>query len=106
MARDTGASALARRYAALIDRAERVAEELAALRPEDESQAAAIARLRSLVEAQQVASDLGPKLLAALAALAMTPASRAAGGKGGRSDVASGPADALARLRAERGAAR
>ncbi len=103
--RDRGAVALARRYAALIEDAAGVAEELERLRPEDETTAAAVARLKARVDAQAVASDLGPKLLAALTALGMTPASRAANTKGGTPDVGNPAGDALARLRAARGRA-
>jgi hypothetical protein len=101
--RDRGAVALARRYAALIEEAQVVAEELERLRPADEDQAAVIARLKARVEAQTVTSDLGPKLLATLAALGMTPAARAATAKGGTADVGNPAGDALARLRAARG---
>lgn len=86
--RDAAAAALAKRYAALIDRAEETAAELDALRPDDESTADAVRRLRARVDSQAVASDLGPKLLAALAALGATPQARAAALKGG---VTGGP---------------
>lgn len=101
--RDRGTVALARRYASLIEDAAAVAEELERLRPADEDQAAVIARLKARVEAQTVTSDLGPKLLAALTALGMTPAARAASTKGGTPDVGNPAGDALARLRAARG---
>jgi hypothetical protein len=102
LTRDLGAVALARRYAALIEDAERIALELAAIRPEDEAQADQLARLTARVDAQVVAADLGPKLLAALAALGMTPAARASVTKGGTPGVGTPSGDALARLRAER----
>lgn len=103
--RDAAAVSLVKRYAALIDRAEELAEALDGVRAEDEVEARLLAALRVKVEAQAVASDLGPKLLAALAALGMTPAARSAVSKGGAPDVRSSAADdALARLRAKRGA--
>ena len=82
--RDIGAVALARRYATLID---------------DEP-------------TRPVISDLGPKLLATLTALGLTPAGRSAptvrggatGDAGTRPDAATPPADALAKLRARAGA--
>jgi hypothetical protein len=79
--RDAGAVALARRYAYLIDEAAPAAnygEPLrvlrAAVHTRDEHQA--LQRITDALSAHSVASDLGPKLLAALAALGMTPASR------------------------------
>lgn len=57
---------------------------------------------------QKVYSDLGPKFLAVLAALKMTPAARSVGGvpKGGViPNAGNSAADALGALRAERGAA-
>ncbi len=106
LTRDGATVALARRYAALIEEAEQVAQELDAVRPEDEGTAAVVARLKAKVDAQQVAADLGPKLLAALAALGMSPQSRAATTKGGVPGAGNPAGDALARLRAERAAAR
>lgn len=107
---DTAAVALAKRLAMLIDRAEQVAEDLDAVRvdPDDETMIELIRRVRAKVDAQAVASDLGPKLLAVLAALGLTPAARSAVAKGGgtgesRRDPA---AVALAQLRADRAAAR
>ena len=100
--RDHAAVALAKRYAAIIEAAEMAAAELAAMKPDDESQAEAVARLAARVETVKVLNDLGPKLLAVLAALGMTPASRTQSQGGGVSGVDSGPADALARLRTAR----
>jgi hypothetical protein len=102
--RDNATVALAKRYAALMDDVERTAAELAELRADDESTAAALARLRARVDGYAVAAELGPKLLAALAALGLTPAARAVakgGAPGGTQQ--SGPADALARLRERHG---
>lgn len=92
---DAGAIALAKRYAALIDDATPLAKyrdplegvrlalnELAAF---DLDSATAgrrhFAKIADALSAHSVASDLGPKLLAALTALGMTPAGR--GAKGG-----------------------
>lgn len=102
LTRDGAAVALARRYAALIEDAAKTAAELDALRADDEMTAAAIARLRARVDAQQVISDLGPKLLSALAALGMSPAARAATKGGTASGAGTTAGDALARLREQR----
>ena len=101
--RDAAAVALAKRYAGLIDEAAALADALAKVRPEDESDVRQLASLRARVDAHAVASDLGPKLLAALAALALTTSARAGTAKGGDGgDVRSAADDALARLRAKR----
>jgi len=101
---DSGAAALARRYAALIEDAERISRELAEIQAEDDGQRQVLAGLRAAVHAQTVAADLGPKLLAALAALGLTPAARAAGkGGGAGGSAAGGGRDVLAELRAKRG---
>jgi hypothetical protein len=92
--------ALARRYAALIEDAERSVQELIDLQADDEDVRDAIRRLRAKLEAQVVTSDLGPKLLAALTALGMTGAAAAAALKGG-APVAAHPAlDELRQRRA------
>lgn len=106
LTRDGATVALVRRYATLIEDAEAVAQELADAQCDDESTAATVARLRAKVDAQTVASDLGPKLLAALAALGMTPAARASVTKGGTPGATTPQGDALSRLRAERAAGR
>jgi hypothetical protein len=94
---DSAAAALTKRYAALIDEAAPAAKYrdpltklAAALDPDDETAAEALQKIRTALSEHTVASDLGPKLLAALTALGATPASRKAegGGKGG-SPVAS-----------------
>jgi hypothetical protein len=76
----TGARALAERYALLIDRAEDIYREfdelLEDLEPGSEALAQRIRKLQAAVEAQTVASDLGPKLLAALDRLGLTPLAR------------------------------
>lgn len=97
---DAAAVALARRYAALIDRAEHLAEELAGLRAEDDDQAKQLAALKARVDAQTVASDLGPKLLAALTALKLTPSARAAIAAGEVKPGDRPAANPVARLRA------
>lgn len=92
MKRDQAAAALARRYARLIDEASPAAkyEEplrkiAAALDRDDEAAADAYRKIVTALSQHSVASDLGPKLLAALAACGMTPTSRNAknGGAGG-----------------------
>lgn len=91
---DAAALTLARHYAALIDRAEQLvrdADELlaGALAAGDDALAERASKLRAEVDVRVVTSDVGPKLLAALAALKMTPAARAAvvaGGAPGGSD--------------------
>ncbi len=95
---DAAAVALAARYAALLDRAEELAAEAADLRPETDDQAKRLATLAAKVDALTVASDLGPKLLAALAALRLTPAARSAIVEG--REVTSARPNPVARLRA------
>ncbi len=90
---DAAAVALVRRYAALIDDAAVAAKyrrPLAALRRAaallgDDDTAEALDKITEALAAHSVASDLGPKLLAALTALGMTAAGRNArgGGTGG-----------------------
>jgi hydrogenase maturation factor HypE len=101
---DGAAVALARNYAEAIQAAAVAADELNGLIAEDEAAASAIARLRAVFDAQQVLSDLGPKFLAALTALNMTPVARSS--RGGVPVVVSPAATALAELRAKRAAAR
>jgi len=91
---DAGAVALARHYARLIDDAAPAAKyrkDLARLAAvvEDDPYAAgpggsgeALDKVRDALAQHSVASDLGPKLLAALAALGLTPAARKAATKG------------------------
>lgn len=102
---DGAALALARHYADLMDRAELLARVVVALwDPEtglpvgDMDARKQLAALSKLVEAQQVANDLGPKLLAALAALLLTPAARSTV-KGGKADERDPAAAALTLLR-------
>jgi hypothetical protein len=102
----SGAVALAKRYAALIDQAQALAEALGDVKPEDESTAKLLAALRAKVDAQQVASDLGPKLLQALDRLGLTPMARTGPvkttPKGGGNAKSTNPVDALAALRDRR----
>jgi len=83
--RDAAAAHLARRYAALLDepvplaRYEEPLRVLRALVAAQEDPAAArrhLAKVEDALAAHSVASDLGPKLLAALTALGCTPAGR------------------------------
>lgn len=85
---DGGAVELAKRYAALIDAAQPTsayAEHLralaAAIDPDDPTAQKHLTKISDALSAHSVASDLGPKLLAALTALGMTGAGR--GAKGG-----------------------
>jgi hypothetical protein len=100
---DAATLALARHYAALIDRAADVARDadalLVAAAAEGGALAERVAKLRAEVDVRAVTSDVGPKMLAALAALGMTPAARAGVVKGG-SDVR--PGSALDELRSRR----
>ena len=116
---DAGAVALARRYAALIDNAAPLAKYTrhldglrTALRTLDTLDALVAAeawehfdKIAEALSAHSVASDLGPKLLAALTSLGMTPAGRGAA-KGGQNGTTAGPLDELrARARARRAGA-
>ena len=94
---DDGARALALRYAAAIDGAAELAAELAELVPDNEDQARRLAVLARRVDAQVVLERIGPKLLACLEALGMSPRARAAViGKGAGGDgVADSPAAAF-----------
>lgn len=81
--RDKAAVALAKRYAALLDDAQALADALDEVDPENAHEARTLAALKVKVDAYTVASDLGPKYLAALAALGMTLAARNQASKGG-----------------------
>lgn len=92
--RDKAAIELAKRYASLIDEATpaskyRPALEAArrALDPDDEIAAAAFKKIADALAEHSVASDLGPKYLAVLTSLGLTPAGR--GAKGGATGVES-----------------
>jgi hypothetical protein len=106
--RDRSIAALARQYARLIDDAAPVARYADPLRVltaavavlgslgVDTSKAGdALRKITIALGEHSVASDLGPKLLAALTALGMTPASRGTGGGAGGPVVV----DELAKLR-------
>lgn len=86
--RDAGAIELARTYADHLDQAVELhaaaVDYVRAVAAEGDPIATTAARkLRDALDARNAASDLGPKYLAALAALNLTAASRAAGEKGG-----------------------
>ncbi|MDG4790380.1 hypothetical protein O7626_40750 [Micromonospora sp. WMMD1102] len=94
---DGGAVALAKRYAALIDDAVPLAKYEAPLRAlrlavtesSDPKAPDHMAKIEQALAAHSVASDLGPKLLAALTALGMTAAGRTVkGGASGGNPVA------------------
>lgn len=107
---DGAAVELARRYAALIDEAtsaskyRKALEKIGrALDPDDDAAAAAFNEITDALGAHSVASDLGPKYLAALVQLGMTPAAR--GVKQGEQKGQKGSAnDELRRKREERAA--
>ena len=109
---DAGAVELARRYAELIDEAAVAAtyvEPLAAMRHLVDEFGSAVTdrhlrKIEAALSAHTVASDLGPKLLAALTALGMTAAGR--GVKGGTPDASpvASKLDELGARRAGRGA--
>lgn len=80
---DASAVRLARQYAYLIDRAAPAAKYAKALEwlgdvADGDEGAKHAETIRTALSEHTVASDLGPKLLAALTALGMTPAARAA----------------------------
>ena len=89
--RDGAAAALCRRYAQLIDHAASLAAEAEVLwenaDPDDTDTRRALAKIRLAVSSQNVASDLGPKLLAGLTALGCTLAGRGDKGKETQRDV-------------------
>lgn len=107
--RDKAAVQLARRYAALLDEAapaSRYREPLLLISqalPADPPIEKAFRTIADALGAHSVASDLGPKLLAVLTSLGMTPAGRGAkdatppGGDGPK-----GKADELSQRREER----
>jgi hypothetical protein len=107
--RDAGTVALARRYAALIDAAAVAAKyrrsleavRSALLASESLEAEDALEHFNKLADAlaeHSVASDLGPKLLAALTSLGLTPAGRGVKGVANAGTVAS----ALDELKARR----
>lgn len=90
---DNAAAALVRHYAALMDHAVALRDEVdlawGSLSVDDIDGRRRLVKLEAAVSAQAVASDLGPKLLAALTALGCTPAGR--GVKGQEKPVATDP---------------
>ena len=105
---DQGTAALALLLAGLIDAAtmaskyRRPMETIWASMGREPDEVDAYHKIQDALAAHSVASDLGPKLLAALAALGMTPASRTNIGKGGTNAVQHSPLDELRRARAKR----
>jgi hypothetical protein len=75
---DSGTIALVKRYAWMIEEAAEIAEAASLLEPEDNDTAELIRGLTRRVEAMDVLSNLGPRLLAGLTELGMTPKARAA----------------------------
>lgn len=109
---DAGTIALALEYARLLDAPEPASkyrealEWLHSLDPETEKGERHAALLRSALAEHSVTSDLGPKLLAALESLGMSPRARAAL-KGGKPDDKPGksPLDELRAARARKNGA-
>ena len=103
---DVAASALAKRYAHMIEDAETVAQAAALVEPESENDREVLDALRARVDSLRVLSDVGPKLLAVLTELGATPKGRAAvngklAPKGGKDDGGSGPRATLHSLRGD-----
>jgi hypothetical protein len=105
---DAAAVELVRRYAQLLDAAVPLAkyrEHLRVLRAavaDDPAAAAAYAKVADALAEHSVASDLGPKLLAALSALGLTVAGRGSKLQGGGSGDGGAGGDTLDELRARR----
>ena len=109
---DAGAEALALSYAGLMDEAApagKYRKALAVLRrtvagvpTEEDDPDEAFALIETALAQHSVASDLGPKLLAVLSGLGLTPAARGSQKEGGKPDVPSNPLDQLRRKRVER----
>lgn len=119
--KDAGAVALAIRYAELLDDAKAAEKFTKALRlcgeavssyadsmpiTAAEQLMSAWDRIVSTLAEHSVASDLGPKLLASLAALNLTPAARAEKSKGGQRGMVAPPAGAPSPLQLLRDQAR
>lgn len=106
--RDRAAAALALTYASLIDNAAPDAKYAAALawlgtvRVEDAAQERQRVIIETALSAHTVASDLGPKLLAALDALGLTPRARKAVTPGAQ-QPSTNPVNELAAARARLG---
>lgn len=108
--RDRGTAELCRRYAILIDNATPASKyraSLDALRLAVEQAAGvdplvkpaydALDKIETALGEHSVASDLGPKLLAALTSLGLSVAGRAGKTSGGTTDVGAAPAQPAAR---------
>jgi hypothetical protein len=108
---DAGTVQLARRYAELMDNAAPLAKyvkhldglraALTELGVDDETREH-FDKIAEALSAHSVASDLGPKLLAALIALGMTPTARRAAMGGQNGAPTPGPGDELRKRRATR----
>jgi hypothetical protein len=112
---DAGTVALARQYAELIDNAQPLAKytkhldglraavaELEQLDPLAVDAREHLDKIADAISAHSVASDLGPKLLAALIALGMTPTARRAVIGGQNAVTRTGGVDELRSRRASR----
>lgn len=91
---DAGTTALVKRYAWIIEEAAEVAAAASMIEADDADTEALIQALTRRVEALDVLATIGPKLLAGLSELGMTPKARAAvvskvrgGGPGDNSGV-------------------
>jgi hypothetical protein len=110
--RDGAAAALAVHYGELIDAAapagkyrrplEVLARTVAGLELEEDDPAEALQLIATALAEHSVASDLGPKLMAALGGLGLTAASRGEQRGEGKKDAPSNPLDQLKAKRAER----
>lgn len=109
--RDAATAELARHYAALIDSAApsaalaKAIDHLDARIPADPASADAWRKITAALAEHSVASDLGPKLLAALDALGLTPKARQAAGKAITTPKPANPLDQLAAARAAKASA-
>jgi hypothetical protein len=107
-ARDAATAEIARMYARLIDNAAPAAKYrkaldwLAQVRTDDEKADEHMAVIAVALAQHSVASDLGPKLLAVLDALQMSPRARNAAKKAVADAVQPDPLDQLAERRAGR----
>lgn len=115
-ARDAGTEALALTYAGLMDEAapagryrrhlETLSRALAGTSLEEDDPAEALQLITTALSEHAVASDLGPKLLAALTGLGLTTAARGIARGEGRPGAAVNPLDELKAKRAARIAGR
>jgi hypothetical protein len=113
--RDRGTAELCRRYAILIDNATpaskykapfdalRLAvEQAAGVDPDVKPAYDALDKIETALAEHTVASDLGPKLLAALTSLGLSVAGRAGKTSGGTPDVGAAPARTVEQPRSQR----